>query len=152
MAYLELNGNHDCRHLKKADTTDSFTYHKVHFYPDATLLTLGSIAGQYDVLVLDMGLLKKELLNQFLCCDLRLVVGDVAPWKSHYLKEWYDLYHTMDQVHPETMKILGNGKGISSNQRDKALPFLSAYIPWISNPFQLTSSDWSIFMALLNRN
>ena len=151
VAYLELSGSHDICNLSGKSNEQMFKKCRIHLYPDATKLTLDAIAADYDVLVLDLGVLHKGLLNEYQRCDLRLVIGDLSCWRQHYISEWIRLYGSLDQIHPEATRILGNGMGTKERTKSNLSIPISEFIPNIPNPFHLTSSEWSIFEALFTR-
>lgn len=141
----------DISELSEAKGTSMFKKCKIHIYPHATKMTLDAIARDYDVFILDMGVLHKGLLPEYLRCDLRLVIGDLSIWRQHHILNWIELYGSLDQVHPEATRILGNGIGTWKEPTKDLSKHISEFIPNIPNPFQLTSSEWSIFEALLTR-
>jgi hypothetical protein len=150
-ACLELNASRQIGALSDGKGTGFFRYLKIDFYPDAKLDQLPDILGKnYSCVVFDMGTLGTAAYPEFVQCDLKLVVGSVRPWKAGSFENWLNRHQSLYNIFSEDFIFLGN-MGIKEElavcTRRYRLPMLA--VPYLENPFQLTSSDWTFFEKLL---
>lgn len=150
MAYVELNNSHDIHSIGPHKSTSMFRKNDMDFFPDTSVLQLTDILQKkYQVFVLDMGTITTGTIRQFTQCDLRIVTFGCAPWKQGSLEDWLSRYQTMINIHPETTLFLGNLGERNDALMRKLQPFSFFPVPYISNPFQLTASEWPFFENML---
>lgn len=67
---------------------ESYTVHRVTFYPQRNSKNLVDIMNDsYQCLILDLGSDWKNI-NEFLRCDIKIVVSNLAVWKKHKFKNF----------------------------------------------------------------
>ncbi len=153
-AYIELNPGRQIRTLAPKATGSSFGFLGFEIYPEVTLKELPSIYGKkYDYFILDMGTLGPGLMTEFLRCQQKFVICSVAPWRRQRIEHWMDKVQATHQLHLETVSIFGNmskKKDLNDFEHRYHLPIQA--IPFLENPFQLTSPDIGFFEQILQRN
>lgn len=150
MAYVELNNSHDIHSIEPHKPASMFRRSGMDFFPDTSTLQLTDILQKkYQVFVLDMGTVTPGNLRQFTQCDLRIVIFGCAPWKQRALENWLSQYQTLINIHPETTLFLGNLGERDDELTRRLQPFSFFPVPLITNPFQLTASEWPIFENML---
>jgi hypothetical protein len=151
IACLELNASRQIGALSDGKGKGFFRYLKIDFYPETKLDQLPDILGKnYSCVVFDMGTLGTAAYPEFVQCNLKLVVCSVRPWKSGSFENWLNRHQYLYSIFSEDFIFLGN-MGIKEElavcTRRYRLPMLA--VPYLENPFQLTSSDWTFFEKLL---
>jgi hypothetical protein len=78
--------------LKNKEKNDSnFTVGRITFYNKDNLNKLSEIiGGEADCIILDMGHEFLENKNEFLRCDLKIVISSLAVWKQDKLKKFLE--------------------------------------------------------------
>jgi hypothetical protein len=150
-AYLELNASHQIGCLSDGKGNGFFRFLKIDFYPETKWDQLPDILGtNYSCVIFDMGTLGTAAYPEFVRCDLKLVVCSIRPWKSGSLSNWLGRHQSLYNICSEDIIFLGN-MGIKEDLavcgRRYQIPMLA--VPYLENPFQLTSSDWTFFEKLL---
>lgn len=70
---------------EKSEEEEAYTVHRVTFYPQKNSKNLVDIMNDsYQCLILDFGSDWKNI-NEFLRCDIKIVVSSLAVWKKHKL-------------------------------------------------------------------
>lgn len=152
-----MNGRHEISALRqdcRADAGAPFVHQRVAYYPDMTLAGLGKVLSEhYRYFVLDFGSPNPHTLQTFLSCDIRMVVGSVCPWKCpQYIrfiqKSSYNItvkedvvYLGNDMEHKRDLKKLEHNCGI------RVTP-----VPYLPNPFRITSESFAFFEKILGGN
>lgn len=153
-AYIELNPSRQIQSLSSKKKGSSFDYLDFTIYPEITTKELPSIyEKKYDYFVLDMGTLGPGTLTEFFRCSRKFVLCSVAPWRVEAIGNWLDKMNSNNKIHPENVSILGNmshKKDIKAFIRQYHFPIQA--IPFLANPFQLTSPDIGFFEQILQRN
>lgn len=121
------------------------------------ILSLG-----YDYIVLDMGVLNQYTLPEFWRNDIHFVLGHSYPTKGPYYHNFINFIFSsfrgenLNKKHLKELKIRRNISFLDSlGLKDNAKNFYKQYqvsldiVPFIQNPFQLTSNEWRFFQALL---
>lgn len=152
VAYVELNPTGEIRSLCTHQTgRDWFSLMGFSLYPEATFQKLSAILGNgYDYYILDMGTLTPNNCGELARCDKRLVVGDIAPWKRElFIRQWEP--YLKNQIFDRHGVLLLGNSGIKETKirvsiaRDMTV--LS--VPFLKNPFHLTSIDFPFFEEIL---
>ncbi len=93
-AYVECFPQNEIQYIEKVYDLDSnatsdnkyFSLYKVDYYKCVKERQIAEIQGyDYDCLVLDLGLDIKNKKNEFIRCDKKIVVSNVASWKHNEL-------------------------------------------------------------------
>lgn len=92
VAFLECSGRHDVISLQEEreeeDTEKYFHRFDICFYPHVSLSELIYIRNlSFDILVIDFGSDFIKIESELLRCDIKILVGTLAPWKRESL-EW----------------------------------------------------------------
>lgn len=151
--YLEFNGTHEISSLLPSEQ-DYFRYRGMDFYADVTFSKLSTIYQDvYDYYVLDMGVLNSNTIREFVQCDLCIVLGHICAWNmDNYgrVLQQLDHYYKMNPDQFRFLGFLGIKENVTAFCKRYHYPIQS--FPYISNPFQLSSSDWHLFQNLVNWN
>lgn len=93
---IEASGKDDIGSLSKlypehseCINTNTFIYRNIMFVAQASPSEIGAYRNStYDFCILDLGGNYKQASNELLRCDLKIVVGNSAPWQRDW---WSDL-------------------------------------------------------------
>lgn len=147
-AYLELNTTNQIHSLSKTNSMKPFTYLGISIYPSAKVTSLSEILSQnFDCFVLDMGVLTNYTAKEFSKCQKQFLVCDFCPWKKKICLEKTDMLFQNANICRERVMLLKNRE-----KETDFLPFLSkntVSFPLLSNPFHLSTVEFSIFNQLL---
>lgn len=96
-AYIDFADIEGLNHLKvyflkdKAKENSDFTVGRITFYNQENLYRLSEIiGGEADCIILDMGHQFLENKNEFLRCDIKIVISSLAIWKQDKLNLFLD--------------------------------------------------------------
>jgi len=154
VACVELNDTGAFSNLPDESDKLSFRKHGIDFYPESNLTDLtGLLSEHYDVLVLDFGVLNQNTYPAFKRCDLCIVLGYMSPWNSKSYWNWVaNIFHNINNEHKEII-LLGN---LSSQgeikQFRRRFGIHAIPVPFVENPFQLSSNHWKFIERALERN
>ena len=153
-AYVEINGSNQICHLSGNKDAERFRYMDIVCYPHAIQEDLPHILGErYSYIVLDLGVLTSESYWDFCRCDLKFVIGSVSPWKTDRFFELLEsLLYNMNtrQDHVILLGNLGIKETIKPFEQFCHLPVYA--IPFLPNPFQLTTANCTFFQEMLAKN
>ena len=131
-----------------------FQFFDIDFYPEVIPNQLPDLLEKnYACVLFDMGVLGSATYPEFMRCELKLVAGSISPWKMGIYRNWLDKNQTIWKTNSEDIILLGNLGGKTEINRWKSqfrIPIRA--VPYLENPFQLTSSDWTFFKELLKEN
>lgn len=90
-AYLEYNNSNDIIYLHKEyeeiilnDNIERFKINNLYYYPNITKQNFSLIINEnFEIYVVDMGV--NNLNDEFLLCDIKIVIGNMIEWKKDYL-------------------------------------------------------------------
>jgi hypothetical protein len=153
-AYVELNGSNQIRSLSDDPDMDTFFYMDIACYPSSIAEDLNRIlAERFSYIILDLGVLTSDTCREFYRCDLKFIIGSVSPWKAGRFYDTLEslLYNTNPSQ--DHIVILGN-LGIKETLRDfQRFCGCQVYaIPFLQNPFQLTTANCTFFQEMLAKN
>lgn len=123
----------------------------ITFFPEITLSKLPEVLQlNYDYFVLDMGILNPYTAYEFTRCNLKLMVGDLSPWKKEKTLKSLEQILQKTNIHQEQVIFLGNPmiKESISSRYVKGFSKIMT-VPYISNPFHLSSKDFVFYEHLL---
>ena len=147
-AYIELNATNQILSISRKQQKSSFRYKGIMFYPNISVTSLSEILHlDYDVFILDMGVLNTYTIREFLRCDKPLLVCSPSKWRytqtmERIKKTFYHLSHRHCSV------ILNLSQKESTTTR-----FISSCehvpFPFIPNPFQLETNSFQTIYQIL---
>lgn len=154
-AYLEMNGSHEILALAGKKNSDTpFVHQRVTYYPGVTLVQTPKILScRYKYFVMDFGCPNSHTIREFLQCDLRLIVGYVSPWKVVQLEQFVRKLSGVSQFKEEENVYIGNfmGRKKDLEQISKKLNIRMIPMPFLPNPFRVTSSDFGFFETIFRK-
>lgn len=150
-----MNGSHEIRALSHDSNTDRpFVHQRITYYPGMTLAQLPKVLSKrYKYFVLDFGSPNPHTVHAFERCDICLVVGPICPWKTKlYMKSVREIFYSTKKK--EEIVYLGN---FMERKRDllqvsKQCGIRVIPIPFLPNPFRITSEHFTFFNEILGGN
>ena len=147
-AYIELNGTSQISSLSNKRGKPSFTYKGIVFYPNTSVTSLSEIFHMnYDVFILDMGVLNTYNINEFLRCDKPFLICSPSKWRYSQTKEKIEkTFHHLSYQHCTVLVNLCEKESTSIRFLNSCehLPF-----PYIANPFQLVTNCFHMIYRIL---
>ena len=153
-AYIELNTSNQISSLSGKRQKTTFLFMGITFFPNVTLARLPEILQKrFDYFVLDMGILNTNTAYEFSRCQKQFLVGSMSLWKQEKTVKNLEQLQKITNMNQEHMVFLGNPmiKESLCSGRFKAFSKVIS-VPFIENPFQIASKDFSFFESLLERN
>ncbi len=84
-AYLELNQNDEISYLHEPMTKEQFQISRITFCRNVALEELIALYNQdYEYYILDLGIDFSQNQEEFLRCDIKILIGSLTEWKRHY--------------------------------------------------------------------
>lgn len=150
VAYLEVNSTNEIHNLAKSSKNE-FKYLGIHFFSDVTLDTLPKILQMdFDYYILDFGVTNHYTNLEYLRCDTRFAICDFSLWQHNNLLAFMDSLNTNTR---EGVTFLGNPGTINPQLAvQKVNGYRIMRIPFIENPFQLTSQYFEFLKKISGRN
>ena len=146
-----MNATNQIQSLSKKSQAQKFSYLGITFFPNITLMKLSDILQtDFEYFILDMGVLNTYTVSEFNRCHKQFMVGNLCKWKSEKTKKSLEQLMKNTTIHPEYITFLGNPfikESLNSNLFSsflRVLPF-----PYVKNPFQITSEEFSICEVLI---
>ena len=101
VAYVELHARNEIAQLAPEPAllvdNSSFRLHGVDYYPRMSGSGIPALLNQgYDYLILDAGSLDEADVSEFLRCDRKLVLGNLAPWKCWKYEAFFLHFHSIN--------------------------------------------------------
>lgn len=131
-----------------------FTFQNVPIVPHCTLADLPLWLGKpYSFYILDMGVINANTSAIFYRSDLCITIGSICPWKSKKYQDFVNALKNNYEHYLIHFIFLSNG-GITRDLRSfyHDTHVKPESIPYIPDPFQLSSEQWSFFDRMLQRN
>lgn len=151
VACIELNPSGAFFHLSPYEDFRKFSYMHILMYPSATLSLLPDILCQpTEYFVLDFGVLNSNTYQAFARCDYKIMLGNICPWKWEHYSQILKKLSTEHWNFYKDMKLLGipgekeNLKKVHKYVSNSIMP-----VPFIENPFRITSANFGFFNRLL---
>lgn len=148
-ACVELNPSGNFSQLSNGTTP--FNYLHIKMYPSVTLSLLPDILGQpYSYFIIDFGTFHPNIAQAFFRCDLKIMIGNICPWKW---KHYFEIINQLKINHRNCyndIHYLGT-PGLKENQKimKSRFPVSIMPVPFIDNPFHITSKNFGFFENLL---
>ena len=154
VAYVELNATNQIFLLNNRKSNGTFSKIGIDFFQNITLATLSDVLSHdYDFFVLDFGVLNQFTINEFKRCNLQLAICPLSPWKRNIFDEFVNMLKDNYTNYQKQITFLGNNKikeNLTQIHHVYKINILS--LPFLSNPFQITSEDFDFFKRVLERN
>jgi len=156
-AYIECFPQKELGYMEKlyyldgnaTSMTESFSIYKVHYYKNIREDRIAKIMGyEYECVILDLGLDVNKMRNEFLRCDKKIVISNLAPWKLNELETFitskglerevcnleYGISFPVNRVIKEVSKLYG----------------ISCFtIPYEPDPFNLSNDTIKMFQKII---
>lgn len=93
-AFLEYNSHNDFQGIQNAyawssEEAGSFSFHQLTCFKEVMHKQYGTILNlNYENVVLDFGVGVNTSLDEFLRCNIKIIVGGLAPWNQEKLLEF----------------------------------------------------------------
>ena len=150
-----MNGSHQiCSLAGKQNPRMPFVHQRITYYPSVTLDQMQKVLSKhYKYFVLDFGCANPHTAQAFAHCDIRLVIGCISPWKNtQYMKavQTFCLKYRKEGG----IVYLGNlswGRKING-QLEKCCDIQIVPVPFLPNPFRVTSDEFTFFEDILKGN
>lgn len=153
-AYLEMNGSHEISSLSHREGNAPFVHQRITYYPDMTLAQLPEVLSRhYKYCVLDFGSPNPHTMQAFERCGIRLVIGHASPWKNEQFAQSVNRPF-YNRSRKEGTVYLGNFMERKSDLKQiaKHCGIHLVPVPFLPNPFRITSKDFPFFEEILGGN
>ena len=151
-AFLECNNSHDMGQIQLSydwsrEDDSSFSFHQITCYKEVTPKLLSEICRRsYENYILDFGTEIADRKEEFLNCDIKIVVGDRAQWHQQKL---IDFICTNVDVRPEeTWLYLVPCAGPNTIKHLRELNYNVYPVPFERDPTMLSKSSLRLFEKL----
>lgn len=132
---LNLKKSHNC-----------FSHNNIDFFPSVTLATLQDILRRnYNFFILDFGVLNPFTINEYERCNLQYAICPTLPWKRNEFYKFIQMFKNNNSKFQDNITFIGYSKQKEIHSID-----ITA-IPFLSNPFQITSDEFIYFEKVLER-
>ena len=152
VAYIELNNTKEIATIKRCHT--KFKSQGIDFYPEVTLKQLADLYNKdYTTFVVDFGVLSNFTHSEFKRCDKQIALCSTSVWKSYTLEAFLNKLFE-NNTDPNKIILLGNpcSKKINiKNSNQRSLSYNVSQLPFIPNPFQITSNHLDFFGNLIRK-
>ena len=153
VALVDLSENRDLSCFVEKETkregAGPVRFRGISLYTDADNETAALARnGKYDHCIFDLGCGVNRRIQEFLRCDLKVVVADASPWRRNRRETVERLVSTA--ADPKDWWLLVN---FSERKRPKDLKRLSVNLEWLGfcpDPFQNTVQNEILFGKLLS--
>ena len=151
-AYIECNATNQISCLTPKRNPKKFSYMGITFFPMVTITSLPDILSMnFDYFILDMSVLNVYTIKEFAKCNKQFLVCSLCEWKRTRSLEKIEELIKKNNIHQEYVTVLGNAS------IKKSFLTISSHLtcrfhtlPFITNPFQLSITDFAIYNRLLN--
>lgn len=128
---------------------DYFSIYKVHYYKNVREEKIAKIMGnRYDCVVLDLGVDANKTKNEFLRCDKKIVVSNLAPWKSNELEEFLvKTGFNNDNVNLDFGISFSTKKVVKEISKEYKIP--TFMVPYEPDPFAISNDTIKMFQKLI---
>lgn len=114
-----------------------FHFRGVDYFPRVSANEIPALLNQgYHTLILDMGCLNEADFSEFFRCDYKIVLGNLAPWKTWKYEEFFRLFDNTINLGEGFDYLLQTGtltKNLSYFSKSHHISL--SEIPFIKNPF-----------------
>lgn len=130
-------------------TNESFSIYKVHYYKSIREDRIAGIMGNgYDCVVLDLGIDVNKMKNELLRCDKKIVIGNLAPWKSNELEGFFERTESIrEYCNLEFGISFSTNKIVKGMSRQFRFPLFC--IPFEPDPFVISTDTIKMFQRII---
>lgn len=151
-AYIELNTTNQICCLSSKKETGNFSYMGITFFPAMRIASLPEILNMdFDYFILDMGVLNAYTAREFVKCEKQFLVCSLCEWKKHISLKKMEVFIKKNNINQEHVTVLGNmiikGSKITISSE---ITCRFHTLPVVENPFQLSTTDFTVYNRLLN--
>ncbi len=152
-ACVELNNANAFAKIIEESEQLSFRKSGIDFYPNSNLREYSLLLKQhYDVLVIDFGVLNQNTIQEFFHCDVCLTLGYISPWNCESYWNWFSHLRTLYQGKDKEIICMGNlATALNVREFKHQHGVVPVAIPFLENPFQLTSDQWKFIERALEK-
>ncbi len=149
-AYFEVNASHAIAALStKKDPTIPFSHQGVSYYPGVMLRQLPEwLRLPHKYKILDFGVLNAYTFPEFMRCDYHVVFTNVSIWKTGQLEQFIEEIKKTNTGKDKKTNIHFLCTGDLKKDRDRirrAYGIRVIPVPFLSNPFQVSSKHFGFF-------
>lgn len=134
---------------KATSLNDSFSLYKVHYFKNVKEERIAEIMGYgYDCLVLDLGIDLWKKKNEFIRCDKKIVISNLAIWKYKGLENFVARAGEIGINKDWEYGInFGTRKITRDISRQYKMPMF--YIPHEPDPFAISTDTINMFQNII---
>lgn len=123
----------------------------IDYYPNVACERVPLLLNQgYEYLILDLGSRPEAKKSEFLRCDIKLVLGSLAPWKVSHYKNFLKEYCCGDQSGQCIFYFVQSGSHKTTSAFSKAYHISMQNVPFIKNPFQIEKELFSFLQNVVS--
>ena len=144
VAYVELNAS------KQISRLHNHLFFSI--YPEVTFSSLVSILSQpFDVFILDMGVLSPSNWGEFFRYKHQIVIGSVIPWKCFVFEKFIDDINKKNKTMDSIILLANLGIKEQLQKMNRKHHLSISAIPFLSNPFLITSDNFDFFERMVRQ-
>lgn len=127
-----------------------FSLRGVDYYPHVSYRDVPLLLNRdYDYLIMDLGCMEEADLSEFLRCDIKFILGSLAPWKIwKYEKFLKRLNHSVN-LGEGCNYLVQMGTSHDISRFSKANHIAVREVPFIKDPFRIEKQLFLFFEDLL---
>lgn len=154
-AYLQYYTQKDIGYLseyvyrEKKDDKEPFQVNGITFYPNMKEQDIAEISGDYyNYIILDLGTEFNKCKNEFLRCDIKIIISSLAIWKRYELDQFiHNSNHIKNNEHWNYAIPFARERDIKQVSKDFGKKFYK--IPFEPDPFALSQETIQLFQKLI---
>ena len=136
---------------KEKQTDASIHRRRIDYYPNVACEQVPVLLNRgYEYLILDLGSSQEAKKSEFLRCDIKLVLGSLAPWKVSYYNNFLKEYSFGDQAGQCILYFVQSGSRKTTTLFSKEHHISVQNIPFIKNPFQIEKELFSFLQNVVS--
>ncbi|PXV91008.1 hypothetical protein C8E03_10415 [Lachnotalea glycerini] len=149
-AFLQLQESYG-KNIKKETSLNYFEISQVSYYYNVQIEMLGKIYNEeYEYIILDMGTNNVSNIDEFLKCDIKIMLGNLKPWKNKVYFQYIE-----DQIalgYAEKIKfVVQSGTFVDICEVKKAYGIDMSSAPFEPDPFLIHGCNFEFLNQLILR-
>lgn len=155
--YVDFNGKTGISYLQdfflrgKEEKSSNFTVGRIDFYSSENLYRISEIIGEgTDCIILDIGHAFLDNRNEFLRCDIKVVLSSLAVWKQdklrHFIEKVKDSFEITDWRY---VIPFADEKAIKEGIRNYRINLYQ--MPYQPDPFTINTATIRFFDRILQK-